>query len=284
MVTLIRTLKRISKSTPSNEPNEPPQTKKPATSESQLSLYSHVHHDGQLKNTETATDAIEMNTKERASSDNTTSPAQKALATADTPDEKSAAVNSNKKSPQSDRKRKASTHEELGPMKVARYKYKRICSANGCTNMVVKGGVCVRHGANRKRKLCSREGCTNIAQKGGVCIRHRAKTHHVINGGVCRKHGPRGIRELDEVKSALTNHTSALLRLLRQTDAKGEKCIPALLADPLREKTMTALRNANFRFPLLKAVIEAENDAVRLYTEEIRQRGKESQQQQDLML
>eukprot|EP00985_Skeletonema_marinoi_P003923 scaffold1712_cov86-Skeletonema_marinoi.AAC.5 len=74
--------------------------------------------------------------------------------------------------------------------------------------MVVKGGVCVRHGANRKRKPCSREGCTNIAQKGGVC-----KTHHVINGEVCRKHGPKGRRELDEVKSALTNHTSALLRL-----------------------------------------------------------------------
>eukprot|EP00984_Skeletonema_dohrnii_P024334 scaffold13442_cov96-Skeletonema_dohrnii-CCMP3373.AAC.3 len=283
MVTLIRTLKRISKSTPSNEPNESPQTKKPATSVAQLSLYSHAHHDGQLKKTETATDAIEMSKKERASSDNTSSP-QKTLDTADTPDEKSAAVKSNTKSPQSDRKRKASTHEELGPMKVARYKYKRICSANGCTNMVVKGGVCVRHGAKVKRKLCSREGCTNIAIKGGVCTRHGAQTHHVINGGVCRKHGPKGRRELDEVKSALTNHTSALLRLLRQTDAKGEKCIPALLADPLREETMAALRNANFRFPLLKAVIEAENEAARLYTEEIRQRGKESRQQQDLML
>eukprot|EP00985_Skeletonema_marinoi_P003924 scaffold1712_cov86-Skeletonema_marinoi.AAC.6 len=98
MVTLIGTLKRISKSTPSNEPNESPQTKKPATSVAQLSLYSHFHHDGQLKNTETATDAIEMSKKERAPSDNTTSP-QKALATADNPDEKSTAVNSNKKSP-----------------------------------------------------------------------------------------------------------------------------------------------------------------------------------------
>jgi len=252
--------------------------KKPATSVAQLSLYSHVHHDGQLKNTETATDAIEMSKKERAPSDNTSSQ-QKALATADTPDEKSAAVKSKRKAPNRIERERLLSHEELGPTKVARYKYKRICSANGCTNVVVKGGVCVRHGANRKRKLCSREGCTNIAQKGGVC-----KTHHVINGEVCRKHGPKGRRELDEVKSALTNHTSALLRLLRQTDAKGEKCIPALLADPLREETMTALRNANFRFPLLIAVIEAKNDAVRLYTEEIRQREKESQQQQDLML
>eukprot|EP00984_Skeletonema_dohrnii_P017149 scaffold7744_cov76-Skeletonema_dohrnii-CCMP3373.AAC.2 len=87
-------------------------------------------------------------------------------------------------------------------------------------------------------------------------------------------------RELDEVKSALSNHTSALLRLLRQTAVKGEKSVPASLVDPLREETMAALRNAHFRFPLSGALSEAESDAVRLYTEEIRQRKKEKQQQQ----
>ncbi|KAK1744055.1 hypothetical protein QTG54_005652 [Skeletonema marinoi] len=87
-------------------------------------------------------------------------------------------------------------------------------------------------------------------------------------------------RELDEVKSALSNHTSALLMLLRQTAAKAEKCVPAVLLNPVREETMTALRNANFRFPLSSALSDAENDAVRLFTEEIRQRKKEKQQQQ----
>ena len=39
----------------------------------------------------------------------------------------------------------------------------------GCTNnIVVKGGVCVRHGTKTKR--CSVDGCTNVAKKGGVCI------------------------------------------------------------------------------------------------------------------
>ena len=72
------------------------------------------------------------------------------------------------------------------------------CSRTGCTNLVVRGGVCFRHGAKSKAKRCSREGCANIAQKGGLCIRHGAKvrrcshpgcTNQVIKGGVCKRHG-----------------------------------------------------------------------------------------------
>eukprot|EP00984_Skeletonema_dohrnii_P017830 scaffold8189_cov107-Skeletonema_dohrnii-CCMP3373.AAC.11 len=87
-------------------------------------------------------------------------------------------------------------------------------------------------------------------------------------------------RKLDEVKSALSKHTSAILTLFHQTAVKGEKCVPASLVDPVREETMAALRNAHFHLPLSGALSEAENDAVRLYTEEIRQREKESRQQQ----
>jgi len=47
------------------------------------------------------------------------------------------------------------------------------CSSEGCTNKVVKGGVCIKHGAKDKR--CSCEGCANRAAKGGVCVRHGAK-------------------------------------------------------------------------------------------------------------
>jgi len=32
----------------------------------------------------------------------------------------------------------------------------------------------VRHGAKRKNYLCSTEGCTNLVVKGGVCWRHGA--------------------------------------------------------------------------------------------------------------
>ena len=50
---------------------------------------------------------------------------------------------------------------------------KKLCSQEGCTNHVVRDGVCVRHGAKVKR--CNHEGCTNQVQKGGVCIKHGAK-------------------------------------------------------------------------------------------------------------
>ena len=50
-----------------------------------------------------------------------------------------------------------------------------VCSRDGCTNIMVKGGVCVRHGAKKK---CRREGCTaNNSVKGGVCIRHGANVN-----------------------------------------------------------------------------------------------------------
>jgi hypothetical protein len=45
----------------------------------------------------------------------------------------------------------------------------------GCTNQVVQGGVCRRHGAKTKQKLCIFEGgCTNLAVREGVCKRHGA--------------------------------------------------------------------------------------------------------------
>jgi hypothetical protein len=55
--------------------------------------------------------------------------------------------------------------------------------------------VCIKHGAKRKR--CSREGCTNQVIKGGVCVRHGAKkqcryegcSDHIVKGGVCMRHG-----------------------------------------------------------------------------------------------
>jgi hypothetical protein len=48
-----------------------------------------------------------------------------------------------------------------------------LCSSEGCTNYVVKGGVCWRHGA--EVKVCKSAGCTQRAQNGGVCKRHGAK-------------------------------------------------------------------------------------------------------------
>ena len=72
------------------------------------------------------------------------------------------------------------------------------CSIEGCTNMVVRRGLCYRHGTNN---ICRHEGCTNIIIQGGVCVRHGAKrkpkqrcgsegcTNKAVNGGVCQRHG-----------------------------------------------------------------------------------------------
>ena len=46
-----------------------------------------------------------------------------------------------------------------------------LCSRVECTNHVVKGGVYIKHGVQRKIKRCSKERCTNQVQKRGVCCR-----------------------------------------------------------------------------------------------------------------
>eukprot|EP00984_Skeletonema_dohrnii_P016933 scaffold7615_cov86-Skeletonema_dohrnii-CCMP3373.AAC.3 len=101
-----------------------------------------------------------------------------------------------------DKKRKevsvAANNESGPPKKKHRYE----CSAEGCTNIVQIGGVCVRHGARRKR--CISEGCTNKAVKGGVCWTHGGKverklcsvgncTKQAQKGGVCHRHRTQSI-------------------------------------------------------------------------------------------
>ena len=95
--------------------------------------------------------------------------------------------------------RKSSEDEKEGTQTVAKKKYWYECSADGCTNKVAQGGVCVRHGANVvKRKRCSSEGCKNRVQTGGVCVKHGSKpkrcsssgcSNQVQKGGVCKRHG-----------------------------------------------------------------------------------------------
>lgn len=70
------------------------------------------------------------------------------------------------------------------------------CGTSGLTKVVVKGGICVRHGA--KKKMCNYPGCTKISQKCGVCHTHGGKkktcshtgcSSNTLNSGVCRRHG-----------------------------------------------------------------------------------------------
>ena len=55
---------------------------------------------------------------------------------------------------------------------------KQLCNNPECTNIAVKGGVCVRYGEKVKKyekKHCRNIGYANIALRGGVCWRHGAK-------------------------------------------------------------------------------------------------------------
>jgi len=96
-----------------------------------------------------------------------------------------------------DKKRKevisVSANNESGPPKK---RVRKRCSVDSCTNIVVKGGLCLRHGAQVNR--CSVDECTNKRVKGGVCIKHGAKTklcsvsnctNNALKGGVCWRHG-----------------------------------------------------------------------------------------------
>jgi len=81
---------------------------------------------------------------------------------------------------------------------------RRKCTAPGCTNRVVQGGVCVTHGA--KRKLCSYGGCSKAVKLAGFCSTHgptRKKCDYIdpssgdpcarvaVQGGRCLSHGAR---------------------------------------------------------------------------------------------
>ena len=75
---------------------------------------------------------------------------------------------------------------------------KYYCRHEGCTNVRIQGGVCIRHGAKKKRYECSHKGCTNGVVQGGVCVRHGAIikrcsydgcSKKVQSGGVCIRHG-----------------------------------------------------------------------------------------------
>ena len=70
------------------------------------------------------------------------------------------------------------------------------CTAEGCKNTVVQGGVCLQHGA--KRKQCKHPGCTKNVKQAGMCSAHgparkRCETlgckNIAVQGGVCISHG-----------------------------------------------------------------------------------------------
>ena len=110
------------------------------------------------------------------------------------------------KQPSPPRKKRKQLGQGTGDNNAPKKKHIRTkCSADGCTNVAKKGGVCVSHGA--KRKTCSHEACTNIALTGEVCMRHGGTvkikicrhegcSNNAQNGGVCISHGAKQTRKI----------------------------------------------------------------------------------------
>ena len=106
--------------------------------------------------------------------------------------------------------------------------------SEGCTNIVVKGGVCIKHGARVEYTRCKSKGCTNFAIKERVCIKHGAKyvrkkcskegcTKYAQNTGVCFKHGAK----MNRHRSKLSRGGKKNLKResgLWQSEAASHKC------------------------------------------------------------
>jgi hypothetical protein len=76
---------------------------------------------------------------------------------------------------------------------------KRICKVPSCTNGTVQGGLCISHGARRKK--CSEPGCTKNVKTKGKCSTHGPERKKcvvdgcgksAVQGGKCKGHG--GVR------------------------------------------------------------------------------------------
>jgi len=60
------------------------------------------------------------------------------------------------------------------------------------TNDAQNGGVCIKHGAKKRRKICTHEGCTKLSQNGGVCAKHGAVLKTCKHEGCTNQRKQRG--------------------------------------------------------------------------------------------
>ena len=130
-----------------------------------------IYREVQLRKAEAAAAAAESNNNKTSTASAHQSQSQRTLSRNISPIEKQAGAGESvslpslqRKGAMKRRKREYSNEGDRPGNKVARKKHRHRygCSFDGCTNKAQKGGVCNRHGAGRK--LCSSEGCTNMVR------------------------------------------------------------------------------------------------------------------------
>ncbi|TYZ68971.1 hypothetical protein PybrP1_012929, partial [[Pythium] brassicae (nom. inval.)] len=75
-----------------------------------------------------------------------------------------------------------------------RGKRRKMCTADGCSNLSRSRGLCKAHGGGRR---CSVDGCTRASQSGSLCITHGGGKRCTVDGcvkaaqsrGMCKAHG-----------------------------------------------------------------------------------------------
>lgn len=73
-------------------------------------------------------------------------------------------------------------------------KRRKMCTAEGCSNLSRSRGLCKAHGGGRR---CSVDGCTRASQSGSLCITHGGGKRCTVDGcmkaaqsrGMCKAHG-----------------------------------------------------------------------------------------------
>jgi hypothetical protein len=112
-----------------------------------------IHH-SQLLGEEDGTAATTTSLDKKSSSApcvNATSTRKCKTSPAETSDDTKSSMNSDNITTYSDRKRKTSSvavDDDLAPERARNYKKSKLCSAEGCTNII---RVCVKHGAKKKQ-------------------------------------------------------------------------------------------------------------------------------------
>jgi len=158
MPKLIRTLKRIVPPKP-KQPSESPKEEETATAAvapSQKNYMPALIHHSQLLGEEDGTAATTTSLDKKSSSAqtvNSTSTRERMRMTspAETSDDTKSSMNSDNIATYSDRKRKTSSvavDDDLATERARSYKKSKLCSAEGCTNII---RVCVKHGAKKKQ-------------------------------------------------------------------------------------------------------------------------------------